>query len=108
MVAFAPKIDVNWGKAVTQLRGMGEIVEDVEKQTWAPGAAASKYATDGWADGRAEFVLRAMEGMTIDELTADLPSEDQAWVRAAYVIIYFRIPHFRSRLNLGGPTRDSG
>ena len=73
------------GKSVTQLRGMGEIIEDVEAQTWAPGASASKYAIDSWADGRAGFVLRALEGFTIEELTADLPSEDQAWVRAAYV-----------------------
>ena len=64
---------------------MGEIIEDVEAQTWAPGASASKYATDSWADGRAAFVLRALEDVTIEELTADLPSEDQAWVRAAYV-----------------------
>jgi hypothetical protein len=82
VIAFTPKIDVNWGKAVTQLRGMGEIVENVEAQTWAPGTTASKYATDGWADGRAEFVLRAIEGLTITELTTDLPSEDKAWVRA--------------------------
>ena len=44
VIAFAPKININWGKAVTQLRGMGEIIEDVEAQTWAPGASASKYA----------------------------------------------------------------
>jgi hypothetical protein len=85
VIAFAPKIDINWGKAITQLRGMGEIIEDVEAQTWAPGASASKYAIDSWADGRAGFVLGALKGFTIDELTADLPSEDQAWVRAANV-----------------------
>jgi hypothetical protein len=85
VIAFASKININWGKAVTQLRGMGEIIEDVEAQAWAPGASASKYSIDSWADGRAGFVLRALEGFTIEELTADLPSEDQAWVRAAYV-----------------------
>jgi hypothetical protein len=85
VIAFAQKIDVKWGKAVTQLRGMGEIVEDVEARTWASGSGTSKYATDGWADGRAEFVLRALEGLGIDELTADLPSEDQAWVRSVNV-----------------------
>ena len=85
VIAFAPKLNINWGKAVTQLRGMGEIIEDVEAQTWAPGTSASKYAIASWADGRAGFVLRALEGFTIEELTADLPSEDQDWVRAAYV-----------------------
>ena len=59
VIAFAPKLNINWGKAVTQLRGMGEIIEDVEAQTWAPGTSASKYAIASWADGRAGFVLRA-------------------------------------------------
>lgn len=85
VIAFASKININWGKAVTQLRGMGEIIEDVEAQTWAPGASASKYAIDSWADGRAGFVLRALEDFTMEELTSDLPSEDQTWVGAAYV-----------------------
>jgi hypothetical protein len=85
VVAFAPKMNVNWGKAVTQLRGMGEIIEDAEAQTWKPSGTASKYTTEGWANGRAEFVLRALEGISTDTLITDLPSADQAWVRAAHV-----------------------
>jgi hypothetical protein len=83
VVAFAPRINVNWGKAVSQLRGMGEIAEDLVAATWAAGTPTSQYDTGGWADGRADFVLKALAGISIDVLTADLSSEDRAWVNAA-------------------------
>lgn len=82
VVAFAPKINSNWQSAVTQLRGMGAIVEDVLAQTWAPGTRISEFITQTWPDGRAVFVLRALSSITLEEATANLPSEDAAWVRA--------------------------
>jgi hypothetical protein len=85
VLAFSPRIDVSWGEAVTQLVGMKEIVVDSKAQTWAPPAAPSKFYVTDWARGRAEFVLRALQGIEIDELAADLPPEDQAWVRSVYV-----------------------
>jgi hypothetical protein len=85
VIAFAPKINTAWGKAVTQLRGMGEIDENLEAETWAKGTPASQYQIPKWADGRADFVLRAVAGISFDVLTADLSSEDRAWVNVANV-----------------------
>ena len=84
VAGFAPKIDTYWRDAVTQLRGMRAIVEDVNAQTWAPGVPVKEFETTGWPDGRAAFVLRVLESMTIDEATVDLPAELQAWVKVAY------------------------
>jgi len=81
VAAFAPTIDAGWRDAVTQLRGMGAIVEDVAGQTWAPGARLDEFDTETWPDGRATFVLRALEAMTVDDAAANLPTEDHAWVR---------------------------
>jgi hypothetical protein len=85
VLSFSSKIDLSWGRAVTQLRGMGELAEDLNVGTWAAGSPVSQYAIDGWAVGRAEFVLGALTGISIDEWTADLSPEDRAWVNAAYV-----------------------
>ena len=85
VLSFTSKIDLSWGRAVTQLRGMGELAEDLNAGTWAAGTPVSQYAIDGWAVGRAEFVLGALAGISIDVLTADLSPEDRAWVNAAYV-----------------------
>jgi len=85
VVTFAPKINAAWGKAVTQLRGMGEIVEDLNAGTWSEGSRTSQYQIPEWADGRADFVLRVVAKINIDVLTADLSSEDRAWVIMANV-----------------------
>ena len=85
IVVFATKINAAWGRAVTQLRGMGEIHEDLNAGTWAEGSATSQYQIPAWADGRADFVLRAVSRISFDVLTADLSSEDRAWVNIANV-----------------------
>jgi hypothetical protein len=85
VVVFASKINAAWGRAVTQLRGMGEIHEDLNAGTWAEGSANSQYQIPAWADGRADFVLRAVSRINFDVLTADLSSEDRAWVNIANV-----------------------
>jgi hypothetical protein len=82
VAAFAPRIDANWQSAVTQLRGMGAIIEDLTAQTWAPGARIQEFHTETWPDGRAAFVVRVLAGMSLDEATAGLSSEDVEWVRA--------------------------
>jgi len=82
VAAFAPRIDANWQSAVTQLRGMGAIIEDLAGQTWAPGGLIHAFHTETWPDGRAAFALRALGSITLDDATAGLPSEDVAWVRA--------------------------
>lgn len=85
VVMFASKINSAWGKAVTQLRGMGEIAEDLKAGTWAKGSQTSQYQITEWADGRAAFVLRKVAEISFDVLTADLSSEDRAWVNMANV-----------------------
>lgn len=85
VVIFTSKINAAWGKAVTQLRGMGEIHEDIQAGTWAEGRPTSQYQIPNWADGRADFVLKAVARISFDVLTADLSSEDRAWVNMANV-----------------------
>lgn len=82
IAAFSPAIDAGWRDAVTQLRGMGAIIEDAAADTWAPGARLDEFYTETWPDGRASFVLKALESMTQEEKEADLSVEDQQWVRA--------------------------
>jgi hypothetical protein len=84
VAAFAPMIDAGWRGAVTQLRGMGAIVEDIAAQTWAAGQRLDEFDIDpaAWPYGRATFVLKALEAMTLDDAVAELPAGDQAWVKA--------------------------
>jgi hypothetical protein len=84
VTAFAPKIEAGWRDAVAQLRGMGAIVEDTAAQTWSAGPALDEFEIDpiAWPYGRATFVLKALAAMTLDDAAAQLPAEDQAWVKA--------------------------
>jgi len=82
VAAFAPRIDANWQSALTQLRGMSAITEDISNQTWAAGSRIHEFHTAGWPDGRAAFVLRALGSISFEEATTGLPPEDVAWVRA--------------------------
>jgi hypothetical protein len=84
VIALAPRINVAWGSAVTQLRGMKALVEDISAQTWAPGPKIGEFEinSEEWPYGRASFVLKAMEAMTLDEAFTELAPEDQVWMRA--------------------------
>jgi len=81
VISFAPRANSEWRDAYTQLRGMRALIEDSENDTWAPGASAQDFMTEGWPDGRAGFVLNALEGMVIERSIALLPTNVQAWVR---------------------------
>jgi hypothetical protein len=81
VVNFRPQIDVEWRDAHTQLRGMNALIEDFTKDTWAPGSTVTDYFTEGWPDARAEFVLKAMEGIEIQKSISTLPTQIQAWVK---------------------------
>jgi len=84
VVAMAPKINATWGNAVTQLRGMTALVEDISAQTWAPGPKIGEFEInpEEWPYGRASFVLKAMEAIALDEAITELAPEDQVWARA--------------------------
>ena len=81
VVNFVSRMNVEWRDAYTQLRGIHALVEDSQNETWAPGSAVREFLTEGWPDGRAEFVLKALEGMNIEESITTLPTDVQAWVR---------------------------
>lgn len=82
IASFAPKINAKWQSAVTQLRGMGAITEDVSARTWAPGSRIHDFVTETWPDGRARFVLRVLDSLALTEAISDLQPEDRAWVEA--------------------------
>ena len=84
IAAFAPTINAPWRNAVTQLRGMKALIEDVATQTWAAGPKLDEFAVDpkAWAYGRAAFALRHLQSMTVEDTIADLAVEDQEWVRS--------------------------
>ncbi len=82
IASFAPKINANWQSAVTQLRGMGAILQDASAQTWAPGSRVHDFVTETWPDGRAAFVLRALESLSLADATSYLQPEDREWVEA--------------------------
>jgi hypothetical protein len=48
-----------WGDAVSHLRAVGLLVEDLGGETWGPGPGLEDIDTSGWPDGRAGFVLAA-------------------------------------------------
>lgn len=82
--ALTPRIDASWRNAVTQLRGMGAIVEDAAAQTWAAGPALAQFDVDrsAWPFGRAVFVLRALASIPSKDALAELPAEDVGWASA--------------------------
>jgi hypothetical protein len=84
VVAVAPRISAAWGSAVTQLRGMEALIEDIAAQTWAPGPKIGEFEInpEEWPYGRASFVLKAMEVLTLDQAVTELAPEDQVWMRA--------------------------
>ncbi|MCU1224610.1 MAG: Methyltransferase protein [Edaphobacter sp.] len=82
VIQFIPRGNIEWRDAYTQLRGMHALLEDATNDTWAPGSIVQDFLTEGWADGRAGFVMKAMEGMEIETSIAELPVDLQTWVRA--------------------------
>ncbi len=82
IATFAPRFNANWQRAVTQLRGMGAILEDTAAWTWAPGPPVHEFFTEAWPDGRAAFVLRILGSLNLADVTSGLPAEDRAWVEA--------------------------
>jgi hypothetical protein len=85
VVQFAPNIPAGWRNAVTQLLGMRAIIEDSAAHTWAAGPGLDQFVIDdaAWPYGRATFVLKALSQINLNDAVADLPADDQAWVRAS-------------------------
>lgn len=72
--------DPAWGKAVSLLKSMGALTEDLDRRTWAAGPALAQFETEGWPDGRAAFVAKHV---TIASLNHVLPEKAiQEWIDA--------------------------
>jgi hypothetical protein len=82
VIQFVARVNTEWRDAYTQLRGMRALLEDATNDTWAPGSVVQDFLTEGWADGRAGFVMKAMESMEIETSIAELPVDLQTWVKA--------------------------
>jgi hypothetical protein len=82
VLAIAPRINAAWRDAVTQLIGMGAIIENAAAQSWTAGDRVNEFFTETWPDGRAQFVLRMMENMNVDDVRADLAAEDLQWLES--------------------------
>jgi hypothetical protein len=85
VINLTPSIPAGWRNAVTQLLGMRAIIEDSAAHTWAAGPGLDQFVVDdvAWPYGRATFVLQALSKINLDEAVADLPDDEQAWVRAS-------------------------
>ena len=72
-----------WGAAVRQLRGAGDLIEDLKAKTWARGPALDAIATGGWPDGRVRMVLDALHRRGEDEIIRTLPEDVRALIDEA-------------------------
>ena len=72
-----------WGAAVRQLRGTGDLVEDLKGQTWARGTGLDAIDTGGWPEGRVSVVLNVLNRRGDDVILRSLPAEVRAWIDEA-------------------------
>ena len=80
VATFVARNNTAWGAALRNHRGNGRLVEDLQHGTWAPGPGLESIDTSGWPDGRAGFVLGALEGINQDAAVDSLPADIQQWV----------------------------
>jgi hypothetical protein len=83
VAAFAARNNTAWGIAVQSHRANGRLIEDLSKNTWAPGAGLEAVYTAGWPDGRAGFVLEALTSIDLSIAEVSLPDEIQRWIADA-------------------------
>ncbi len=83
VVGFVQRINASWGKAVTNHRGNGRLIEDRAAQTWSPGIGLDAFVTDGWPDGRASFVLSALSAIDLDQAVKAMPADVRVWIANA-------------------------
>lgn len=79
---FVPLADQSWGAAVRGLRARGNLIEDLDADTWSPGKGLDKIGTEGWPDGRARFVLEFLRSQGDQPILDSLPEEARRWLDA--------------------------
>lgn len=72
-----------WGRAVTQLRAGGQLLENLAAQTWAPGTGLDSLVATGWPEGRVTMILDVLSRRGSADIVATLPSPIQEWINAA-------------------------
>src|SRR5690606_18163636 len=80
VVGFAARTTPGWNTAITNHRGNGRLIEDLAAGTWAPGTGLDTFDTAGWPEGRASFVLNALNNLEIDTTIAAAPDEVRDWI----------------------------
>ena len=80
VTTLVPRADQAWGKAVSQLRANGLLVEDLQANTWAPGEGLHQILTEGWPDGRARWVVDLIMRRGDAEVLRALPVETRRLV----------------------------
>ena len=83
VVGFAARTTPGWNTAITNHRGNGRLVENLLNSTWAPGTGLDAFDTEGWPDGRARFVLNALNNLDINTTIEAVPEEVRHWVTNA-------------------------
>ena len=72
--------DHAWGKAVSEMRVRGRLVENLTTDTWAGGTGLDRISTEGWPAGRVAIVFEVMEQRGADKLVERLPDVMRNWV----------------------------
>jgi hypothetical protein len=83
IASFSRATPAAFRDAVDTLRAERAIRYDVQSRTWDRGAAVYRYPSLGWADGRAAFVIHAMQNMTSSAIIAVIPQEERSWIAQA-------------------------
>lgn len=66
-----------WREATIHLRATGRLLESLADDTWEAGPGLELFPTAGWADGRAQFVLRVLQRTAADPVLEDAEIEEQ-------------------------------
>jgi hypothetical protein len=78
---------LEWGAALSGLRGRQRLLEDTQKDTWELGTDTNAIVTSGWPDGRASFVVnvlrRLQQSTPTGTIVLKLPTSAQQWLANA-------------------------
>jgi hypothetical protein len=83
VVGFSARTNRGWGTAVSNHRGNGRLAENLSAGTWARGLGLDAFDTAGWPDGRAGFVLEALDSLDLDATVTVMPDEVRDWITHA-------------------------
>ena len=80
VVRLTSRTDASWRQAVASLRARGDLIENVQAGTWAPGASLARIQTAGWPDGRARWLVHMLRKQDTARLLQAMVPVDQAFV----------------------------